>query len=264
MKPGDIIFLSASVPYRDGWIADAKPTEIEEAIISIARAVFARQGRLLFGGHPSISPLISAVAGEYFPPDPARVARPVTTFQSEFFRGSLPDDTWEMVRMGWSTIEWTPRRAADPSRSERAASLELMRRTMLLGPEVPREIVGRNQLAPPRAMIAVGGMDGVLEEALIFLEHRAQWRGAQRVYAFESGGGAAARLVTLDDRRPWPEPAPGPKHRATLLRHWRNGDIVDVEDEWWKANGEGLPRMPVQPYAAMAQWLLDHCLERTG
>jgi hypothetical protein len=264
MKPGDIIFLSASVPYRDGWIADAKPTEIEEAIISIARAVFARQGRLLFGGHPSISPLISAVAGEYFPPDPSRVARPVITFQSEFFRGALPDETWEMVRMGWSAIEWIPRGVADRTRSERAASLELMRRSMLLGPDAPREVVDRNQLAPPRTMIAVGGMDGVIEEAVMFFEHSAHWSGIRRVHAFKSGGGAAARLVTLDDQRPWPELTPGPEHRATLLRHWRDGDIMDVEDEWWRADGEAIPRTPVQPYAAMAQWLLDSSLSHAG
>ena len=55
MKLHDVIFLSASLPYRPPWAMEAQPTEIEQAIVSTARAVFARQGRLLFGGHPSIS-----------------------------------------------------------------------------------------------------------------------------------------------------------------------------------------------------------------
>src|SRR5262249_59078396 len=59
MNEGDVIFLSASVPIREGWAEDAQPAEIEEAIVSIARAVFARNGRLLFGGHPSVSPLVA-------------------------------------------------------------------------------------------------------------------------------------------------------------------------------------------------------------
>ena len=42
VNPQDIIFLSASVPHRPEWVADSKPAEIEEAIISLARAVFAR------------------------------------------------------------------------------------------------------------------------------------------------------------------------------------------------------------------------------
>ena len=52
MRPGDIIFLSASVPVREGWTEDSRPNEIEDAIISIARAVFARKGRLLFTRSP--------------------------------------------------------------------------------------------------------------------------------------------------------------------------------------------------------------------
>ena len=207
VKPQDIIFLSASVPHRPEWVADSKPTEIEEAIISLARAVFARGGRLLFGGHPSVSPLIAAVAGEYFPANPARQIRPVITFQSNLFRGRLPDETWEMYRMGWTTIEWTPQEMLNgiPNQDN---SLETMRRRMLLDPELldgdadARLAVDRNKLGQPKAMVVIGGMEGIAEEVAIFLEFRERWRRGNPdlislppVYAFTSGGGAARRLL---------------------------------------------------------------------
>src|ERR1051326_4399648 len=143
MKPGDIVFVSASVPSRPGWTEEARPSEIEEAIVSLARAVFARGGRLLFGGHPSVSFLISSVAGEYFEPDPSRLIRPVITFQSELFRPFLPDETWLLYRMGWSSIEWTPARyvGRDPDRS---GSLRAMREVMLLGQDLPENVKKRN------------------------------------------------------------------------------------------------------------------------
>jgi SLOG cluster3 family len=264
MKKGDIIFLSASVPHRPQWTGDARPTEIEEAIISIARAVFARQGRLLFGGHPSVSPLIASVASEYFGPDPSRIARPVVTFQSKFFEGRLPDQTWEMVRMGWSAIEWTEKRAGDASRTDQEASLFEMRNLMLLAPQTPDAIIRRNALEPPQAMIVVGGMEGVCDEAAMFLRHREAWRTwgvapEQRVYAFKSGGGAAARLLDpeLLGARLWPEKAADPRDLATLRQAWDKAEIVDVEQRWWEESSTPLRSPAYQPYAAMAQWVLD-------
>jgi hypothetical protein len=264
MKKGGIIFLSASVPHRPQWTGDAKPTEIEEAIISVARAVFARQGRLLFGGHPSVSPLIASVASEYFGPDPRRVARPVITFQSEFFRGRLPDRTWEMVRMGWSAIEWTERRGPDSSPAAQDASLLEMRKWMLLAPEMPEAIISRNALEPPQAMIAVGGMEGVCDEAAMFLRHRDGWKRwdvapEQRVYAFKSGGGAAARLLEAEilSTRLWPEKVADPRDLETLRQARRHAEIVDVEQRWWEESSTPLRSLAYQPYAAMAQWVLD-------
>jgi hypothetical protein len=261
MTPGDIIFLSASVPHRDPWKRDARPTEIEEAIICIARAVFARGGRLLFGGHPAISPLVASVAGEYFAIDPARSVRPIVTFQSEFFRGSVPDRTWDMVRMGWSAIEWTPAVLDD-----RARSLAIMRNWMLLGADTPRDIIDRNELRPPRAMVAVGGMEGVRDEAAMFLRHRAEWPGAHRVYAFRSGGGAAARLLEPETwgARLWLDQTPDGRDFETLDKAAHEGEVRDVERQWWRENGGETPQLPVQPYAAMAQWLIDTQLGSIG
>ncbi len=110
LNEGDVVFLSASVPTRRPFVDDAEPAEIEEAIVSVARAVFSRSGRMLFGGHPSVSPLIASIAGAYVAPDPDRPVtnRPIVTFQSEHFKHQLPNETWELHSMGWSAIEWTP------------------------------------------------------------------------------------------------------------------------------------------------------------
>lgn len=262
MKPGDIIFLSASVPKREGWMENAKPAEIEEAVVSLARAVFARQGRLLFGGHPSISPLIAAVAGEYFPVDPNRVVRPVITFQSEHFRGRLPDETWDLYRMGWASIEWTPDVQGKDEAETRQASLAVMRHWMLMGPETPANVIARCELHPPRAMVAIGGMEGVCDEAAVFLRHVDWWTLPERPHIFliASGGGAAALLAratsgqmagpvtkTLD-----------PTDRAMLVQARREGRLQVLEEIWeQQAHGPPGETSPFHPYAAMAQWLLD-------
>jgi SLOG cluster3 family len=239
--PGDIIFLSASVPYRAPWTADAQPVAIEEAIVSIARAIFARRGRLLFGGHPSVSPLIASIAGEYFRADPHRVVRPVITFQSELFRGRLPDETWTLHELGWASIHWI-----EAVEGNQDASLELMRRGMLMGERVP-ESVPEQDLRPPRAMIAVGGMQGILDEARIFVEPAL---APKPIFAFTSGNGA-----TLDLTDP-------PRLRDYL----RNDQVVErilprvvaVEDRFRATHRGMLPEdLPVEPYAAMAQWLMD-------
>lgn len=260
MKKGDIIFLSASVPYREEWTADARPSEIEEAIISIARAVFARGGRLLFGGHPSVSPLVSAVAGEYFPADPARRIRPVVTFQSHYFMGRLPDETTEMFRMGWSAIEWTPVETGRDDKHTQKLSLKLMREGML-SPLDAAARDGRQQV--PRAMIAVGGMEGIGDEALLFLGRRDLWESpSPRIFSFRSGGGAAARLLQPRMEGLWPRPEDRPSldEFAKLPKARVNGDIVDIEAEWLERFS--VPSdTPFLPYAAMAQWLLDERLE---
>jgi hypothetical protein len=261
VKAGDIIFLSASVPHREEWVEGSRPSEIEEAIISIARAVFARGGRLLFGGHPSVSPLVSAVAGEYFPPNPARTVRPVVTFQSEVFKDRLPDKTTEMVRMGWSAIEWTHVEPGSNDKQTQKLSLKLMRQEMLspLGSRAEREMP-----QVPRAMITVGGMEGIGDEALAFVQRREQWDApSPRIFSFRSGGGAAAKLLQPSMEGLWPKPEdrPAPVDFEKLREAWMNGDVVDVEAEW-RRHFEPPPDMPFQPYAAMVQWLLDTQLER--
>jgi hypothetical protein len=280
LTPGDFVFLSASVPYRAGWVEDAQPVEIEEAIISVARAVFARRARLVFGGHPSVSPLIASIAGEYHPPDPGRrdADRPVVTFQSEYFRGCLPDETWTMHRLGWTSIQWTPAvpptaqgRGCDPRTAApraRQDSLTTMRQWMLLGAGRPPDLEDRHGLRFPRMMIAVGGMDGVRDEAAIFLQQRVD-RGIHpmpSVYAVKSGGGAAARLVDTHGawrERLWLGQPPASAEDDHTLEGARSSGALSALEDRWRASRERLGLLdeptpsPFQPYAAMTQWLMD-------
>ena len=170
---GKTIFLSASVPdeeraERYNRVEDAA-FEIEQAVISLARAVFSEGGRLVFGGHPAISPLVAMVVGEYREPrfteskEERRVA-PVEIYQSRAFEGYFPDDTLLMYRLGYASLHWVDAvddERFDPHNPAQDApcprSLRRMRETML-------------ETAQPDAMVCIGGMEGLEEEIEVALE----------------------------------------------------------------------------------------------
>src|SRR3954463_3886992 len=90
------ILLSASVPssarsekYQENYtkIKNAQ-LHIEKAVIGLARNIFQAGGRLVFGGHPSISPLIAMVATE-FPISPGST-KPITIYQSLAYKKIIP------------------------------------------------------------------------------------------------------------------------------------------------------------------------------
>lgn len=272
--PHNSIFLSASVPHRPAWIADAKPTEVEEAIISLARAIFARKGRLVFGGHPSISPLVASIAGEYFAVNPGRKVRPVIIFQSEYYRGQLPDETWELHRLGWADIVWTPTQLWNGV-PDKNLSLAAMRALMIQDPArvdpmiqstAWKSTIERTALAAPKAMVAIGGMEGVIDECAVFLEHHI----GVPAYCYVSTGGASSRLLEREIQRDtsWlalhGHDVVG-EDRIHRIQHARaTGGLRAVEDDF---NSRLQARAPdllargtptsFQPYALMSQWLLD-------
>jgi hypothetical protein len=190
---GKTVFLSASVPDAERAdqyhrIEDAA-FEIEQAVISLARAVFSEGGRLVFGGHPAISPLVAMVVGEYREPRFAESAEerrtaPVEIYQSRAFEGHLPDDTLLMYRLGYASIHWVdamnnerfnPQVLAADTQCE--SSLRLMRETIL-------------DTARPDAMVCIGGMEGVEDEVDLALQRGRTFP----IYALERTGGAAALL----------------------------------------------------------------------
>jgi len=195
---GRRLFLSASVPsperpqFYDGEEAHR---QIEDAVISFSRAVFAEGGTLVFGGHPAISPLVAMVAGEYLAPlraeagERSRPPVPIEIYQSRAFEGFLPDETLMMFRLGYARLHWID--AVGGERFDPKAprdqppcpgSMEEMRRRM----------IGEMQ---PVAMVAIGGMQGIFDELRIFRDLR---QGAP-VYSLATTGGAAARLVESRD-----------------------------------------------------------------
>lgn len=203
------IFLSASFPSRDQSPQDyatADAAEISQAILAIARAVISCNGRLVFGGHPTVTPLILTVAKEYLYQGTSShhdYDPPVTAYQSEVFRGYVSQSisdlfNWHLGRLRWiegdpsETPAFTESGKLVPGSASR--SLLRMRRVMI------RE-------ANPAAAFFVGGMEGIKEEALLCQEIRPDCQlfflggpgGASRRLAAEPQKGLKKRFLEFQD-----------------------------------------------------------------
>jgi len=168
------VFLSASFPSgeRGAGFEPFDPGAIADAVTAVVRAVLVAKGRLLFGGHPTITPLVLMVASEL------NAKGAVDVFQSQWFNDQITRETRALQEAGFGAIHWIPERAT------REESLQTMREAML-GHD--RKLV---------AGVFVGGMEGVLEEYDLF--RRFQPR-VPRV-SLVGPGGAAAKLP-MDEAR---------------------------------------------------------------
>jgi hypothetical protein len=190
---GQAVFLSASFPNRESprFLQSSDPNEIAQAVVAAVRAVLSSNGRLVFGGHPTISPLVLMIAEEYLPPGvPAREAMRhngearVVVDQSEFFGSVVPEATMNLYRWGLAELVWTKADA-----SERPATDEIRRRGQgEKSLRVMREVMLR--MSKPIGAIFIGGMAGVEEEASLFT----QMRQRQPTYFIGGPGGAARDL----------------------------------------------------------------------
>jgi SLOG cluster3 family len=242
---GRTVLLSASVPsekraerYRR---IDQAAFEIEQAVISLARAVFSEGGRLVFGGHPAISPLVAMVVGEYREPRFAesieeRQTGPVQIFQSRAFEGYLPDDTLLMYKLGYASIHWVDavgleRFQPDAEGAETSCpnSLRRMREDMF-------------ERARPDAMVCIGGMEGLEEEVDLGLKRTPPLP----IYILERTGGAAALLRERGNPR---------------LRTIDTEVVTDLERMRAKSQHEPLADMPnrraLVPYPLVMQLIVE-------
>lgn len=183
MSGSPCVFLSASVP--SGERAAAYPAsdarEISDAVLAIVRAVLAAGWRLVFGGHPMITPYVFLAAGEQGVKQehPARVV----VYQSEVFTDDVTPETRDLERLGYGRIRWVPAHSGErPGRSPQ--SLASLRDVML------RE-------TKPIGGFFVGGMQGVV------VEYELTLRLLDNFLAFpvKYPGGAASTLP-LDGRTP--------------------------------------------------------------
>ena len=139
------IFLSASIPLpeRDEkYIGTADIIAIRDAVIALTTVVLPHH-RLIWGGHPSITPLIYYVM-ERLNLD---IQEHVTLYQSRFFEKYFPEDNnkFENVIL------------TDNINDDKAQSLLYMRNKMLDESEFS-------------AGIFIGGMEGVEEEYDMFIK----------------------------------------------------------------------------------------------
>jgi len=148
------IFLSASFPREDRdktFFNSASPTQITSAITSISRAILMNGGRLVFGGHPTVSPLILSVARN-IQRNLNFKEKKVIIYQSEYFKDIISKHTLRLGEEGYGEIKFTRE-----SSSGIQESLRSMRDQMLT--EV-KFIAG----------IFIGGMEGIFDEFKLFRE----------------------------------------------------------------------------------------------
>lgn len=159
------IFLSASIPAlgRGTYHETANPFLIQCAVRELVIGVI-RQHRIVWGGHPAITPMIWAICEDLG----VEYAQSVALYQSRFFEDRFPE---ENKRFG--NVVFTD--AVDHNREE---SLTLMRETML----------SRADLV---AAVFIGGMEGVEMEYDLFTHFHPH----ARALPVPAPGGAALNLA---------------------------------------------------------------------
>lgn len=159
------IFLSASVPLpeRDPkYIETADIIAIRDAVIALVTTVLPNH-RIIWGGHPSITPLIYYVMLKLN----LNIQEHVTLYQSKLFEKSFPEDNNKFKNVILT----------DNIENDRDKSLFLMRQRML----------SENEFA---AAVFIGGMEGIEIEYNMFIEYH------QNALLFPvASTGAATRIV---------------------------------------------------------------------
>lgn len=163
------IFLSASIPIKnraEGKYYDtADIIGIRDAVISLVSIALPTY-HLIWGGHPSITPLITNVLNQL----KIREKDCVTLYQSDFFRKKFPNENREINNI-----------IITEDTGDRDSSLEIMRNRM----------IGSNEFS---FAFFIGGMNGCEEEFEKFIE----LHPASRVIPLASTGGAARILYNLN------------------------------------------------------------------
>ena len=164
--PKKNIFLSASVPLEERdpkYFESADVIAIRDAVIALASAVLANPSyHMIWGGHPSITPLITLVLDRYG----LKMSDRVTLYQSREFERFFPPENKDV-----GIRKYTDKK------ENRAASLLEMRQHML----------GDHDYT---AAVFIGGMEGVEDEYVLFR----QYHPAAPCFPIASTG-AAARLL---------------------------------------------------------------------
>lgn len=218
---GAAVFLSASVPdpRRDRKFLAGPVDEllmlrlidqrVFDAVQSLVAQVLAAGGRLVHGGHPTITHAIASQAGNWAVP--AGCEPPILLFQSQHFRSSPPPPgRQEMEDAGFAAVRWTPltlegcdsrlqqawldawlpAQAPSTAPAARHEALLAMRLQMLLDTQ-------------PRLAICLGGMEGIKAEANLWFDlcQHGLLRGPQRIAAVVSTFGATEQLDEERARR---------------------------------------------------------------
>lgn len=168
------LFLSASIPLKkrhEKYWQTADNIAIRDSVLALA-SVALPEFKLIWGGHPSITPLIAQVLRH----TGADVQESVTLYQSLYFEQFFPSENEDVAHI-----------IKTKDLENRGSSIAAMREHML----------GDNEFY---AGIFIGGMDGVEEEYALFREKHPQ----AKVFPIASTG-AAAKIIYdkyWDSRQP--------------------------------------------------------------
>lgn len=136
------IFLSASIPLFERhpkYIETADIIAIRDSVIALTKAVLPNN-RLIWGGHPSITPLINYVVQKYN----YNVQDYIKLYQSLWFKNSFPEDNNKFDNIVF--VE---------EGKDMQSSISLLRSRMLT----------ENKF---EAAVFIGGMEGVEKEYVMF------------------------------------------------------------------------------------------------
>lgn len=189
------IFLSASVPKvgRGSFYENADPFLIQVAVRELVTTIV-RHCTLVWGGHPSITPMIWAVCEDLG----VRYAERVRLYQSLLFQADFPEENVQ-----FDNVVHVP-----PVGHDVPASLAQMRHRMLTDTRFD-------------AAVFIGGMEGIFAEHDLVCEHQPQ---AHRII-LTAPGGAAQQLgegcpkgnalvsSTVDFAELFDQLFPAPRHR---------------------------------------------------
>lgn len=162
------IFLSASIPLKERnpmYYDTADVIAIRDCVSSLAKVVLP-ECRLVWGGHPSITPLISSILESVN----VNIKEHVHLYQSDYFRQMFPVENEEFSE---SLI-------VTDNLGSRDESLALMREKMIVNNDF---IAG----------IFVGGMEGVEDEYELFTQSHPQ----ATVLPMASTGAAALKVYEM-------------------------------------------------------------------
>jgi hypothetical protein len=168
------LFLSASIPLpgrNPRFLESADVIAIRDSIKALV-SIALGHGKIVFGGHPAITPLIALLLRGM----PAETKRSVVLFQSAFFERDFIEENDEFIDL----------RIVPAVGNDRAASLASMREKM----------IGSCAFD---AAIFIGGMEGIFDEYRAFHATHPQ----ARCYPIASTGAAALDLyreLNLDRR----------------------------------------------------------------
>lgn len=160
------VFLSASVPLpgrNPAFLETVDVVAIREAIKALVLVLLERNGSLVFGGHPAITPLVRMLFHEAGVPPRDHV----TLYQSRYFAKEFPPDNEAFERVV----------LVEAVASDRESSLLEMRRRMISESKYS-------------GAFFIGGMEGVIDEFEMFRKLQPK----TNLYPLASTGAASLQL----------------------------------------------------------------------